>query len=199
MKQYAKLVIALMMTIGLLYAQNVKIGYMEPQKVLEECKIGKEAMAQMNKILKEWELQFETMEKAYKDKIAEFQTPLEEAPITMTDDKKTEFKTQQEDKKRKILEEIQNMEVEMMQFEQSINGTTEKGGTDGQLMMKQNEILKPILEKIEAVSTKYAIKNNYSLLLQDKPANVSAYHDPEMKIDDVTSDIIVEMDKLPTK
>ncbi len=91
------------------------------------------------------------------------------------------------------------MEVEMMQFEQSINGTSEKGGTDGLLMMKQNEILKPILEKIEAVSTKFAIKNNYSLLLQDKPANVAAYHDPEMKIDDVTSDIIAEMDKLPTK
>jgi Skp family chaperone for outer membrane proteins len=199
MKKYGLTTLLILLASSLLYAQNVKIGFIEPQKVLEECKVGKNAMEQMNKILKGWELQFETMEKDYKKKIADFQSPLEEPPLTMTNERKDQFKKDQEAKKRKILEEIQNMEVEMMRFEQSINGTSEKGGTDGLLMVKQNEILKPILEKIEDVTKKYAIKNNYSLLLQDRPRNVAAYHDPELIIADLTSEIIKEMDKLPSK
>ena len=186
----------LVLIAGFLYAQEVKIAYIEPNRILEGCVIGKKAMSEMNTLIKEWENKYDTMEQAYKEKIEEFQTPIEDAPITMTDAKKEEFKKEQEDIKKALLEEIQEMEVDMMKYDRSINGTPEKGGADGLLIMKQQEILNPVLEKIEAVSTKYAIKNNFVMLLQDNPSNVTAYLDPEFNISDITDDIIVEMDKL---
>ncbi|MCD4820445.1 MAG: OmpH family outer membrane protein [Candidatus Cloacimonetes bacterium] len=196
MKKINLLLVAIILTFGVLNAQNVKLAFLDKEDVMAKCELGKKAMDEMNVILGEWEASFAAMQKVYDEKVSEFQQPLEEAPITMNKESKDEFKLTQETKKQTLYDEIRQLETEMLQFQNSIYGSQEKGGFDGLLMSKQSEILGPIFEKIKNVATKYAIKNNYSLVLESKPENYATYLDPELEITDISEAIITNMNKL---
>jgi Skp family chaperone for outer membrane proteins len=196
MKKIKIVMVALILTFGILNAQNIKLAYIEKEDVMAKCELGKKAMDEMNVVLADWEASFSAMQKIYDEKVAEFQQPLEEAPITMNAENKEEFKLSQETKKQALYDEIRNLENEMLQFQSKIYGSQEKGGLDGQMMIKQNEILGPILEKIKNVATKYAIKNNFSLVLESDPQNYATYVDPELVVTSISEFIIIEMNKL---
>ena len=111
---------------GNLFAQ-LNIGYVDSDTIMKEMADAQDAQTRLNTIIREWQDELNRLERNFKSQQDEF----DKRKLVMSD----ELKAQKQ-------KEINKLEEEVEKYRQ------EKFGVNGELFKKQDEVMKPVQNKI---------------------------------------------------
>lgn len=150
------------------FAESDKIAYIDSDKVMRESADTMEAQKILLDEKTKWENEITEMDKEIEALYADY----ESKQMILTEAGKAEA----ENKIRTLTQERQQKVQEYF-------------GENGMFVQKQNELLAPILQKMQAVIDKVAVENNYSMVLDVATGSV-LYAKPSL---DITDLIIAEL------
>jgi len=163
-----------MMVYGTASAQ--RIAYINSQKIVATYKEAQEAQERLNKISQGWEEEGKIMQKQFQD----LGEQLESQSLLLS-----------EDRKREKQQELQTLYMKIQQFQ------SEKWGQNGELYRKQEEVMQPIFDKINAAIKKVAEEQNFDYVFDTVNGNI-VYASPKQT--DLTDLVLQDLEKgLPTK
>jgi outer membrane protein len=138
-------------------AAQQKIGYVNSEKVLSELPEAKTAQGNLETVVKGWQDELEKMSKSLQGKYEDYQ----KQQSMMNDASK-------QAKQKELVDE----EAKINQYKQ------EKFGTQGELAMQREKVMKPIQEKVFKAIEKVAKTEKLSFVL-DKATDIPVlYADP---------------------
>ncbi|MBU1065345.1 OmpH family outer membrane protein [bacterium] len=170
MKKFTLIMIGvlLVMCSANLLAQNVKIGYVNSDRILAEFEEAKEAQRKLDVEAKKLEDEYRGM----LGKLDSLNRDFERQKMIMSE---TRRKTK---------------ENEITQLQQSIQRyQVEKMGPEGEIYRKQAELVGPVLEKIKAVIEKVGKGNKYDYIFDTVAGNI-LYAEP---VHDLTDKVLYEL------
>ena len=165
-----KVLILLLVFSGILFANGVKIGYIDSNRILAEYKGTKDLEAQYNKVINEWQKKADKMKK----EILDMQSELQSQSLLLS-----------EDAKMRKMEELQTKQQEYEQFLQDI------WGANGKAKQKNEEIMKPLIEKINAILQNIGKDENYTIIFDIAGGSVVYTQDGL----DLTEKVLNELNK----
>ncbi len=170
MKRMTMLMIGLLVAIGAtdLPAQEVKIGYVNSDRILAEFDEAKEAQRKLDVEAKKLEDEYRSL-------------------LNQLDSLSRDFERQ-----KMIMSETrrQTKENEISQLQQTIQRyQIEKMGPEGEIYQKQAELVGPVLEKIKAVIEKVGKENKYDYIFDTVAGNI-LYAEP---VHDLTDKVLYEL------
>lgn len=157
-------------------ASAQRIAYINSQKIVATYKEAQEAQERLNKISQGWEEEGKIMQKQFQD----LGEQLESQSLLLS-----------EDRKREKQQELQTLYMKIQQFQ------SEKWGQNGELYRKQEEVMQPIFDKINAAIKKVAEEQNFDYVFDTVNGNI-VYASPKQT--DLTDLVLQDLEKgLPTK
>ncbi|MCB0348495.1 MAG: OmpH family outer membrane protein [Bdellovibrionales bacterium] len=163
-----KLIISLAVLLTGTYAlADIKIGYVDLQKAVQNTKAGKDARASLEK-------EFKSKETDLKKKEAQLKK--------MTEDFEKKAALLSEDARRKQEGEIQK---EMLKFRQTVSQSQQDIST------KERKMTQPILEQMAKTIEATAKKEGYTMILEKREQNI-LWADKSV---DVTDIVVKEFEK----
>ncbi len=122
---------------------QLKIGYIDSDTILENLPDVKDARQKLDDLIREWQNELRQMEAEYKLKKDDF----DKRNLIMTDQTRTEAK-----------KELDELEKKISDFREK------KFGTNGEMFQKQDELMKPIQNKIFNVIKEIAEEEDYDYI-----------------------------------
>lgn len=165
--------IALLMgTVGL-YADEIKIGYVDVEKIYNQLPERTEAEAQFNQEVEEWQRELDELEQ----EINRLQTEYENLPPIVSEERKAEKLALIEKKEREYLDLASNLR--------------------NQALRRQMELLQPISDKIITAINEVAEENDFDLILNAYTAQgeIVLYANEELDVTDLIMEKISEQTK----
>lgn len=156
---------------GFSWSQKPKIAYINSEKIKAEYREAQDADKKLQDYNAQWEK--EAIEK--QKELETLQNQLEAQSLLLS-----------EEKKREKYDELQRLTQDFERFKE------QKWGQQGEIFRRQEEIWKPIYDKIFAAINKIAEDESYDMVF-DSALNVFLYIDP--KRPDLTAQIIEELNK----
>ena len=132
-------------------AAQIKIGYVDSQKILESYKEAQDAQKQLAEVNKGWEEEARNMQRELQTK----QDELESQALLLSEEKRKEKEA-----------DLQNLYLRFQQFQQ------EKWGQQGEAFKKQNELMKPIIEKVQVVIKRLGAEEKYDYIFDTVAGNI---------------------------
>lgn len=136
---------------GSAIAKELKIGYIHSQRILTEFQESVEAQRTLDEEQRQW---FEDAKKL-EDEIAAMEEEYENQSLLVSDEKKTER-----------LQAIQEKYLEYQRFQQEIWGET------GKLYQRNQELTKPLIDKVNAVIQKIGEDGDYDIIFDAAAGNI---------------------------
>lgn len=136
------LFIGALLTSQSLFSQS-KIGYVDSDAIMEQLQDAQDARQQLDALIQEWQGELTKMERDWKTKYDDY------------------------DKKKLVLTEQQRVDTEsdLMKMEQKITEFREKKfGTNGELFQKQDELMKPVQNKVFTAVQRVAKSEDYDFV-----------------------------------
>ena len=163
-------ILMVMLLSTVLFAESVKIVYVDTDRIMSESKLTKEAQQT-----------FQTEQQQWQNKLTEMQSQIDK----LSADYKAKELVLTEEGKKEAQAKLLKLDKEIKEYYNEIYGDNGKATT------RNNELLSPILDKLKTVIENVAVKNNYSLIL-DSSAGAILYAKPTM---DITDQVIEALDK----
>ena len=132
-------------------AAQLKLGYIDSQKILEKYKEAQDAQKQLQELNKRWQEEAENMQKEFQVKLEE----LDSQALLLSDERKKEKET-----------ELQNLQIRMQQYQQ------EKWGQQGEVYSKRAELMQPVIDKINAVIKKIGTDDKFDYIFDTVNNNI---------------------------
>ena len=176
MKTKKWLVVGVVTLVTVLFAfannsQAQKIGYVNSQKVLATYKEALDAQEKLDKINQEWEAEGREMQKQFQ----ELSEQLESQSLLLSEERQKEKQ-----------QEIQSLYMKIQQF------SAEKWGQSGEFFKKQEELMQPVFEKINAVIKTIGEDEGFDYIFDTVNANI-VYAGPNQP--DLTDLVLEELEK----
>lgn len=152
MKKLISVIVFTMVFAGSVCAQ-LKLGYVDSDAVLEQYGGMKAAEEEFNKYRQKVEQEASKKE----ENIRKMQENLEKQALLLS-----------EDRKRQIQKDMQDSLMSYQKFLQ------DKFGQQGEAAQKNNELLRPIVEKINGIIRKIATDENYDFIFDSKAGLIHA-------------------------
>jgi outer membrane protein len=146
MKKFVLAAVAVMISTTGIFAQ-LKMGYVNSDAILEQYSGTKSAEEELRKQYAKWEQEASKKEQ----NIRNMQENLDKQALLLS-----------EDRKAQIRKELQDSMMIYQKFLQ------DKFGQQGEAAQKNNELLRPIVEKVNAVINKIATDENYDYIFDSK-------------------------------
>ncbi len=144
--------VAMFMLLGANSASaQLKMGYIDSQKILEKYKEAQDAQKQLQDLNKRWEDEAKSMQQELQNKLEE----LESQALLLSDERKKEKET-----------ELQNLNIRLQQFQQ------EKWGNQGEVFSKRAELMQPIIDKINATIKKIGTDEKFDYIFDVVNGNI---------------------------
>lgn len=153
-----------------LFAQSLKLAYVDSNRIMMECNDTKAAQTLFQKDRENWDKQIDDLTA----EIRRLENEYETRRLTLS-----------ESGKREAQERIATRLRERQNLLESIYGE------DGLAARRNAELLAPIMEKLRVIIDRIAIDENYSMIF-DIAAGGVLWAKPNM---DITQQLIVEMNK----
>ncbi|MDD5771946.1 MAG: OmpH family outer membrane protein [bacterium] len=147
-------------------AQVVKVGFVDIQKTLEECDVGKKAKEDLQGVVEKKQIDIDKLSA----EIESLQKALEEQVMLSAEKKK----------------EKENVINEKMEVYQRMALSAKK-----EISKKESEVTEPLIKKIRDIIDKIGKEKGYSLILEKNYSSV-LYGSPEI---DITSQVIKELNE----
>lgn len=122
---------------------QLKIGYIDSDFIRKQLADFQDVDKRMDTYVKEWNDEIAKMDKTWKDKFDDY----DKRKLLLSDQKRVELEA-----------ELQGLEKKMRELQQS------KYGPSGEFQKKQEELLKPVLEKVNKAVKKVATENNLDFI-----------------------------------
>jgi outer membrane protein len=146
-----------------------KIGYVDSDAIMDKLQDAVEARQQLDQLIQEWQGELSKMEREWKAKYDEY----EKRKLIMTDQTRAD------------------MEGEMVRMEQKMTEYREKKfGTNGELFQKQEELMKPVQNKVFTAIKIVSQKEDYDFVF-DRSGGVLLLFAKEKY--DITSLVLKEL------
>ncbi|GMU85859.1 MAG: membrane protein [Ignavibacteriales bacterium] len=168
MKTLSYITALLFIWTGLLSAQ-ITIGYVDSDTVLDKLPDAQDARQQLDQIIQEWQAELQKLEREWKAKYEDY------------------------DKRRLILTDDARMQIEaeLVKMEQNIVEYREKKfGTNGELFTKQDELMKPVQNRVFNAITAVAKELNLDFVL-DRSGGVLILYAKEEH--DITAQVLEKL------
>jgi outer membrane protein len=153
---------------NLVFAQQIKIGYVNSDRILAEYDEAKEAQAKLDIEAKKLEDQYRGM----LGKLDSLNRDYERQKMIMSESRRTT----KENEISQLQQNIQKFQVDKM-------------GPQGEIYQKQAELVGPVLDKIKAVIEKIGKENKYDYIFDTVAGNI-LYAEP---VHDLTDKILYEL------
>jgi outer membrane protein len=151
-------------------AQLLKVGYVDVVRLKKEYKEYMDAEAKFEKMMAIWQAQADSMQSEMKDLSDKLDKP---SPL-LTEQGKNDIR-------EKLL-------VKQNEYQMFVNQVM---GQDGEAAKKEEELSKPLIDKINTVIKLIALKGNYTFVL-DSTAGSVLYADEKY---DLTDQVLAELNK----
>jgi len=161
-------IISLVMLATVVAAEELKIGYVDSQRIFAEFQEYQDAQAKFDKDVEVWNVQAEQM-KLEVDQLLE---ELEGQSLILSAEKKKEKET--------------FLQAKQDTLRQYLDATF---GPEGKAEKRMAELSKPVREKVLEVIERVAIENNYSVIFDAGTVNI-AYAKKSL---DITDEILAEL------
>ena len=152
-------------------AAQLKLGYVDSQKILESYQEAQDAQKQLAEVNKAWEEEARNMQRELVAK----QDELESQALLLSDAKRREKET-----------DVQNLMLQFQQFQQ------EKWGQQGEVYKKQADLMKPVIDKVNAAIRKVGGEEKFDYIFDVVAGNILHVSDSQP---DLTDKIIAELNK----
>jgi len=154
------------------FAQKVKIGYINSTKILATFKEALDAQKKIDELNRQWEKEGLEMQK----ELEELREQFDSQSLLLSDTKKAEK-----------AQEIQNLYLRIQQFQQ------EKWAPgQGQIYKKQEELMAPVLEKINTVIKEIGDEQDYDYIFDTVAGNILYASDDQ---EDLTDKVLEALEK----
>lgn len=145
---------------GMAFAGNAqKYAYVNTQEIMDKMPEYKEAQKQIDDLSEKWQKELEKKKQDIKKMFDDFRRD----EVMLTDDMK-----------KRRLEEIEQKENDVKEFQR------QKFGVNGELFTKRQELIKPIQEKIYKAIKEIAESGNYSFVFDISNSSSILYADPKL-------------------
>ncbi len=148
-----------------------KIGYVNSQQIMAQYKEAQDAQEQLDKINREWEAEGRELQTQFQ----ELGQQLESQSLLLSEERQAEKQA-----------ELQALYQKIQQFQ------NEKWGQNGEFFRKQDEIMKPIIDKINAAIQKVGEEERYDFIFDTVAGNIVYVSDNS---NDLTEFVIEELEK----
>ncbi|MDZ7262001.1 MAG: OmpH family outer membrane protein [candidate division KSB1 bacterium] len=162
----------LALSIAPVWAQKMKIGYINSQKILATYKEAQDAQKKLDEINSQWQEEARGMQK----ELQELQDQLEAQSLLLSEEKKAE-KTQQ----------LQEKYIKFQQFTQQ-----KWDPQQGEILKKQDELMGPIIEKINKAIKKVGQEEEFDYIFDVIAANIVYASESQP---DLTDKVLAELEK----
>jgi outer membrane protein len=126
MKKLFVAILAFVLLSGVSYAQ-LKIGYVDSDTIMDQLPDAQDARQKLDALIQEWQTELNALESQWKVKYDDY----EQRRLIMTDQIRNELES-----------ELIKLEQEIAEFREK------KFGTNGELFQKQDELMKPVQNKV---------------------------------------------------
>lgn len=150
---------------------QLKLGYIDSQKILESYKESQDAQKQLASLNEQWQQDAKNMQQDLQEK----QDQLESQSLLLSEEKKNEK-----------AQEIQNLYIRFQQFQQ------EKWGPQGEVYSKQKELMQPVLDKINAAIRRMGAEDKFDYIFDVVAGNILYASDDQP---DLTPRVLDELNK----
>jgi outer membrane protein len=171
MKIKAFLIIALMLLSAGIYAQ-AKIGYVDSKVIMENMQDAKDAQINLDNLVSSWRTEIQQMN----DSLNLIKDDFEKKKIILTEN----VKKQKED-------EIKALEKRITEFKLA------KFGENGEYFMKQNELMKPVQDKMFKAIQDVAKEGDYDYVFDRSSQLMLLYMNEKF---DLTQKVIKKLETL---
>jgi outer membrane protein len=161
-------IISLVMLATVVAAEELKIGYVDSQRIFAEFQEYQDAQAKFDKDVETWNVQAEQM----KSEVDQLLEELEGQSLILSAEKKKERETY--------------LKAKQDTLRQYLDATF---GPEGKAEKRMAELSKPVREKVLEVIERIAIENNYSIVFDAGTVNI-AYAKKSL---DITDEILAEL------
>jgi outer membrane protein len=151
-------------------AQQLKIAYVDIQRLTAEYKEYVQAQQEFNKLMAVWQAKADSMQ----NEMQELADRLEKQNLLLSEQAKNEIREQ--------------LVVKQNEYQVFVNRVM---GPEGEAAQKEYELSKPLKDKIDAVIRLIALKENYAYVL-DSTAGTVLYGKDEL---DITNRVLAELNK----
>ena len=132
-------VLLLLVFSGLSYGQ-IKIGYVDSDAIMDKLPDAQDAKQKLDVLVQEWQGELNKIENTWKTKYDDY----EKRKLIMTDQSRAE------------------LEAELVKLEKQISDYREKKfGTNGEMFQKQDELMKPVQNKVFSAIKEVAQEEDY--------------------------------------
>jgi outer membrane protein len=140
-------------------AQEIKIGYVDLQRALNDSAAGRKAKEEFKKQVDKLQVDL----KKKKDELDGMKDRLEKKALVMKDEERREM---EKDYQRKLRD-----------FERNYKDS------QGELQLKDNELTRDLLQELQVVIAEYGKNGNYTVILELSSSSV-LYGDPKVDLTD---------------
>ncbi len=148
---------------GMAYKVDLKIGYVHSTKIFAENSEAIEAQKKIEAEQQQIQQQYQLKQEGFQKKVKQF----ENQSLMLSDAKKAEFQ-----------KELQDMQVEIYNFEQ------QNFGTGGALEARWQDMMRPVVDKVQVAIDKIGAEQSYDIIFDTKNG-LLLYANDEYDITDV--------------
>lgn len=153
---------------GSTFAQ-LKIGYVDSDAIMDNLPDAQDARQKLDAIVQEWNGELSKIENNWKTRYDDY----EKRKLIMTDQTRAE------------------VEAELMKLEKSISEYREKKfGTNGELFLKQDELMKPVQNKVFSAIKEVAKEEDYDYVF-DRSGDILLLYAKDKY--DITSKVLAKL------
>ncbi len=149
MKTSLKFLLLFFIPLTALFSQ-VKIGYVDSETIMKQLPEAQEAQRKIDVLIQQWQAELQKMREEWKSKYDEY----ERRKLILTDEARAQMERELSELDRKI------GDFQMQKF-----------GPDGELYRKQDELVKPIQNKIFNVIKEVAVEEGFDFVF-DKSGEI---------------------------
>jgi outer membrane protein len=140
MKRLFPLIILSVVFFSFLSYGQLKIGYVDSDAIMDKLPDAQDAKQKLDALVQEWQTELNKIENTWKTKYDDY----EKRKLIMTDQTRAE------------------VEAELVKLEKQISDYREKKfGTNGEMFQKQDELMKPVQNRIFAAIKEVALEEDY--------------------------------------
>lgn len=150
-------------------AQTVKIGHVSSEAIMKELPDAQDAQRQLDALVVEWQNELQKMQQEWQRKYDEY----DKRKLIMTDQRRADAE-----------KELQELDRRIAEFR------NQKFGQNGELFNKQNELMKPVQDRVFKAIQDVAIEEGYDYIF-DKSGEILMMYANEKN--DVTAKVLAKL------
>ncbi|HTX18982.1 MAG TPA: OmpH family outer membrane protein [Bacteroidota bacterium] len=162
-------VLALVCVAALPAAAQMKIGYINSEAIMQQLAEAQDAQKQLDGLSAEWQSELTKMQTDLQHKFEDY----DKKKLIMSDKKRSDTE-----------KELQDLEKKMVDYR------TQKFGANGELFQKQNELMKPVQDKIFKAVKDVADEGGYDYVFDKSSSTLLMYSNEK---NDLTAKVLAKL------